>query len=67
MHSAFVPQGLGLQGSGFSLQPVIVSGAGSKPSLQVHTGLPCLFTLHWVFRPHVVGEAAADGVAVGGH
>merc|ERR1712213_142941 len=32
MHSAFVPHGLGLHGSGFSLHPEIVSGLGTHGS-----------------------------------
>ena len=61
-HSVLGPQGLGKQGSGGGVrasilaQPVMVSGWGEKPGRQVHTGLPCLFSLHSVLGPQGLGS-----------
>ena len=64
------PQGLGKQGSGGGVlasileQPVIVSGWGSNPGRQVHTGLPCLLGLHSVLGPQGLGS---QGSGLGAH
>jgi len=61
MHWALVPQGLGLQGSGFSLQPEMVSGMGTKPGRHLQTGLPPLFTSQRVFGPQGEGSQGSGG------
>ena len=61
---------LGPQGSGGGVlasileQPVIVSGWGSNPGRQVHTGLPCLLGLHSVLGPQGLGS---QGSGLGAH
>ena len=61
MHSALGPHGLGLQGSGFSLQPVMVSGAGVNPGTQRHSGLPSLLTEQVVPGPQGEGTQGLPG------
>ena len=64
------PQGLGKHGSGGGVlasileQPVMVSGWGSNPGRQVHTGLPCLLGLHSVLGPQGLGS---HGSGLGAH